>query len=408
MFLIRRNLPLAWAGWRDEFDRPAENPLKPPWKHLGGGESYINDSEQLVVTEQAVNDDGRGPSYTWQPFTPHWGFEAGIWYPVEGLDNQHFYVVFTDSWVRIASDKFQKAAGVGFKHELGGDDNMVYGEFDSMFSPIDIRGVWDSPVGAFKGQTLNLKVWCENDEWLRIWVNDAYVGSVMPSNAYKLSPLRRCVRLLNRSYCNVLVRWLDHYDRPPTVPPKTVWTEVFADDFNRADGVVGNGWTQLGTDASIVSNRYKHSDSVENSVGLIRNVGDLHGKARIEAVIRNPSASDSSLVLFGNAAGDRGLVANVFNNTVYLGRLTGSMNGAPTFYDFMNRGVTVADGDTIAFCVYNEISWFEVNGVPKAYAGNVHDVIPDSNPYAGLRVERVDGVTSGGFDSVKVFSGIGV
>lgn len=408
MFVIRRNLPLAWAGWRDSFQRPPENPLKPPWKHLGGGESYINNLEELVVTEQTVNDDGRGPSYEWQPFTPNWGFEAEIYYPVEGIDNQHFYIVFTDSWVRIGSDLFQKAAAVGFKHELGGDDNIAYGEFDSMFTPVAVNGLWDSPVGAFFGQTLRIRIWCENDQWLRIWLNDFYVGSVMPTEAYKLSPLRRCVRFLNRSYCNVYIREVNHYDRPPTVPPKTVWSEVFSDDFNRPNGSVGNGWTQYGTNAGIEeTDRFTHTGTTNSSEGIIRSIGDANGRARIEAQIRNPSTSDCSLVLFANSAGTQGLTANVFQNRVYLGRLTAALN-TPSFYDFMNRGISVADGDVIAFSVYNEICWFEVNGVVKAYAGNVHDVVPDSNPWAGLRVEREADVRSGQFDWVKIYTGVGV
>ncbi len=408
-FLIRRNLPLAWAGWSDDFARPPENPLQRPWRHLGGGESYINNLEELVVTEQVVNDDGRGPSYEWQPFTPNWGFEAELWYPVSGIDNQHFYIVFTDSWVRIGPDLFRRAAGVGFKHELGGgDDNIVYGEFDSMFSPIDIRGIWDSPVGMFNGQTLTIRVWCENDAWLRIWLNGNYVGSIMPSEAYKLSPLRRCVRLINRSYCNVYIRWINHYDRPASVPPKTVWSSIFYDDFDRSDGAAGNGWTQLGTDAGITSNRYVHSNANNNSVGLIRNVGNLNGRARIEAIVRNPSnTADSSLFLFMNAAGDQALTANVYGNHLYLGRLTSNVNGTPSFYDFSNRAVSIADGDKLAFSVYNGICWVEKNDIPVLYAGNVHDVVPATNAYAGLRVRRQDS-NSAAFDDVRVYSGVGL
>ncbi|WP_043654311.1 hypothetical protein [Nocardia thailandica] len=408
-FLIRRNLPLAWAGWRDTFDRPPENPLQRPWRHLGGGESYINNLEELVVTEQAVNSDGRGPSYEWQPFTPNWGFEAELWYPVSGADNQHFYIVFTDSWVRIGSDLFQKAVGVGFKHELGGfDDNIVVGEFPDMFTPINLIGTWDSPVGSFNGKTLTVRVWCDNDAWLRIWLNNSYVGSVMPTEAYKLSPLRRCVRLVNRSYCNVYIRWINHYDRPSSIPPKTVWSSIFYDDFNRADGAAGNGWTQLGTDAGIVSNRYVHTGSNNNSVGLTRNVGNLNGRARIEAVVRSPStASDSGLMLCMNAAGDQALTANIFSGQVYLGRVTSSVNGTPSFYDFSNRGVTVADGDKLAFSVYDGVCWLEINGTPALYAGNVHDVVPSTNAYAGLRVER-DGSNSAAFDDVRIYSGVGI
>lgn len=411
-FLVRRNVPRAWAGYKDDFTSYPEGDVVGqaywPWVHLGGGRSYINNIDELVVTEQVVNDDGRGPSYGWQPFTPNWGFECEVWYPVEGLDNQHFFIVFTDSWSKVAPTKFQKAAAVGLKHELGGADNVAYAEFPDMFTPFGNLYTWPPPGGAFSGRTLTVRVWCENDEWLRIWLNGSYVGSVMPSAQYKLGPTRRAVRLVNRSYCNVWVRRTDHYDRPPTVPPKSVWSSIFYDDFNRPDGAAGNGWTQLGTDAGITSGRYVHSNANNNSVGLQRNVGNLNGRARIEAIVRNPSSSaDSSLMLFMNAAGDQALTANIYSGHLYLGRLTSNVSGTPSFFDFSDRAVTIADGDKISFSVYDEICWVEKNDIPVLYAGNVHNVVPATNAYAGLRVRRQDS-NSAAFEDVRIYSGVGL
>ncbi|MFD3594257.1 hypothetical protein ACFWU5_16135 [Nocardia sp. NPDC058640] len=405
-FLIRRNLPRAWAGWSDSFQRPPQNPLQHPWKHLGGGESFINALEELVCTQQIVNDDGRGPSYEWMPFTPNWGFEANIYYPVEGIDNQIFMMGFTNTWVNVAAT-FQNVFGVWLYHELGGGDYIQTGEVPSMWSPIQNRRSWPAPGGNFIGRDLNIRIWIENDEYARIWLNNTYVGSSMISPGWKLGPGRRCMRFMNRSYCNTYVRHVNHYDRPGTVPPKSVWSTVFYDDFNRADGAADNGWTQLGTDAGIVSNRYTHTGTNNNSVGLIRNVGNLDGRARIECVVRNPSGVDGSLMLFCNAAGDQALVANVFNNHVYLARMTSSVNGTPGFFDFQDGGVAIADGDTLTFTVYDEMSWLEVNGIPKLYAGNVHNVVPHTNAYAGLRVRR-NGSDSVKFDDVRIYSGIGI
>ncbi|TDP29747.1 hypothetical protein [Nocardia ignorata] len=415
-FLVRRNVPRAWAGYQDNFTTYPEGDVIGqtywPWVHLGGGRSYINNLDELVVTEQVVNDDGRGPSYAWQPFTPNWGFECEVWYPVEGIDNQHFFVVFTDSWSKVAPTKFQKAAAVGFKHELGGADNMAYAEFPDMFTPFGNLHTWAPPGGAFFGRTLNLRVWCENDEWLRIWLNGTYVGSAMPSAQYKLGPTRRAVRLVNRSYCNAWVRKIDHYDRPSTIPPMSVWSSIFYDDFNRADGAVANGWTQLGTDAAIVSGHYKNTATttdVNRSVGLIRDVGNLDGRARIEAVVRNAtSTADGSLMLFCNAAGTQALVANIYSNHIYLGRMTSAVNGTPSFFDFQDRAAVVNNGDKIAFTVYDEICWLEINGTKVVYAGNVHNVVPRTNPYAGLRVSRDGTATSVQFDDVRIYSGVGL
>lgn len=406
-FVIRRHLPRAWAGWRDTFTRAAENPLKPPWRHLGDGESMITGDGMLKITSQIVNLDGRGPSYEWMPFTPNWGFEADIWYPVEGLDEQIFMIGFTNTWVDVSAT-FHNVVGIWLYHQLGGSDVIQYGEVPNMWSEAQNTRAWPPPGGGFYDRWVKVRVWVENDEWLRVWLDDVYVGSAMIAPDWRLGPGRRCMRFMNRAYCDTYVGTVDHYDRPPTVPPKTVWTEVHADDFNRTDGVAGNGWTQFGTDAGIVSNRYVHTGTNNNSVGLLRDMGDSHGRARIEAVIRSPSNKDCSLMLFGNSGATQALVANVFNNHVYLGRMSSSVNGTPSMVDFQDTGVTVADGDTIALSVYNEIMWFEVNGVVKLYAGNVHNVIPDSNQWAGLRVRRGEDTNSGGFDSVKLFTGIGV
>ncbi|MFD6400835.1 hypothetical protein [Nocardia sp. NPDC060249] len=407
-FLIRRNLPLAWAGWRDSFQRPPENPLQHPWKHLGGGESYINDIEELVVTEQVVNSDGRGPSFEWMPFTPNWGFEMEFWYPVEGLDTQNFLVAFTNTWVNVEST-YLHAPMVVFRHNpVAGGQTVWYTEADSMFSEFVSRSKqWSTPTG-FTGQTLTLRVWVENDEYMRIWLNGYYVGSSMVSPDYALGPGRRCIRLINRSYCNVWIRWVHSFDRPGTVPPKTVWSSIFYDDFDRDDGTVGNGWTQLGTDAGLVSGKWAHTGTATNSVGLIRDVTNLNGQVRVEAVVSNVTdLMDGSLIACCNSAGTQALVANFRSNHVYLGRMSSSVNGTPSFTDFQDGAVTIANGDTIALYVYAEIMWFEVNGVPKLYAGNVHNVVPATNQYAGLRVRR-DGSDSAAFNDIRIYSGVGI
>lgn len=410
-FLVRRNRPLAWAGFYDTFDRPPENPLLRPWQHLGGGESFINNLEELVVTEQIVNEDGRGPSYSYQPFTPCWGFETELWYPVTGLDNQHFFLVFTDSWARINSTKFQNAAAVGLKHEVGGADNVAYVEFPSMFEPYEGLRTWGSPVGAFDGQTLTLRVWCENDEWMRIWLNDIFVGSVMVSPSYRLHDLRRAVRLVNRSYCNVYVRWVHHYDRPPSAPlhPAAGWTESFYDDFNRANSsTVGNGWTKFGhTDSAIESNSWSTIGTNDGQRGILRDTGITSGHMRIEATVGGAvginNAQDSGLILYSNSAGTQGLSANVFGNKLYISRFSGSIDGF-TDISSLTSGVTVNTGDLVTFTVWNGVAWIEVAGQRVLYAAGVHSVVPATNTYAGLRTKRAAFNTSHSWNDVRILT----
>jgi hypothetical protein len=364
----------------------------------------------MVVTEQIINDDGRGPSYQWQPFTPNWGFECEVWYPVEGIDRQLFVVGFTDSWSTIAAP-FQNVVGVALHHIFGGEDKVEYWEMPSMWvSPIANQS-WTSPVGAFFGQSLTIRVWCENDEWIRIWLNNQYVGSMRISDSYKLGPGRRCMRFMNRSYCHCYVRWVDHYDRTPSIPPVTVWSSVQYDDFNRADGPVGGVWTQFGTNAGIVNNSWSNTGTTDGGRGLLWDTGNGSGKIRIEATAggnTNPNnTAASSLILCSNVDGSQALAANIFQGALYVSNLSGSLV-SPTMADLnsLPSGVTVAPGDRVAFSVHNGTCWIEINGIPKLYVGQAHGTVPATNTYAGLRVERRSGTNSHSWNDVRVFSGV--
>ncbi|WP_280357060.1 hypothetical protein [Nocardia otitidiscaviarum] len=417
MFLLRRNLPHAWAGWYDDFTSYSPGDVVGknywPWVHLGGGRSFINNVAELVVTEQVVNDDGRGPSYEWQPFTKNWGFETEVWYPVEGLDNQLFTMGFTNSWSQVGA-QFQDVCLILLYHDVGGTDKVQYREAASMWGPPQKQVTWPSPIGQFYGKTLNVRVWCDNDEWIRVWLNGSYVGSTMVTPNYALGPGRRCMRFMNRSYCNAYVREVDHYDRSSSIPPKTVWTSVvFSDDFDRADGPVGNGWTQIGSNAEIVNNSWSTISTTNGSRGLIRDIGVTSGRVRVEATVGGnigpSSSSDSSLILLSNAAGTAGLAANIFSGSLYISRFSSSLSDdPPTFSDLDSRtdGVTVAAGDKVAFSLYNAALWIEVNDVPLLYAYTTFATVPVTNSWAGLRVGRRSGADSNSWNDVTIYQGV--
>ncbi|WP_157115042.1 hypothetical protein [Nocardia niwae] len=412
-FLIRRNLPLAWAGWYDSFDRAIENPVKRPWVHLGDGTvADINSLHELHIPQNFGTVNGGGESYEFQPFTPNWGLEYEVWFPVEGLAAQSLAVYFTDSWSKIGGT-FLNCVGIRLMHAPAiGGDLIQYVEFENVMTVTGTPFAWSSPVGYF-GNSITLKLWIENDEWVRVWLNNIYVGSKMISPTFKLGPGRRCVRFLNGALCDAWIRWIDHYDRTSSIPPKTVWTSIFYDDFNRSDGVVDNGWTQIGTDAAIQNNSWSTTGTTDGSRGLIRDTGITGGKVRVEATVGGnigPNGNaDSSLVLCSNAAGTQGLSANIFSNKVYLSRFSSALSGnPPTFTDFdsVTSGVTVTSGDVLAFSVHDGIGWLEKNGTPILYAGNIHGVVPATNSYAGLRVERASSNNSNSWNDVRIYSGI--
>jgi hypothetical protein len=410
MFLLRRNLPYAWAGFRDDFNTYPVGPVQRPWVHLGDGSpADINSSGEMRLTNNFLTANGGGESYEFQPFTPNFGLEYEVWYPVSGVASQSFGMFFTDSWATIGA-AFINCTGVRLIHSAISDEVAVH-EFANMWTSAGVRASYPSPV-TFNGTALHVRVWIEGDIWMRIWLNDIYLGSCMISPGYKLGPGRRCPRFVNPSLCDAWVRWVDNYDRPPSVPPINVWSSILYDDFNRANGAVGSPWTQLGANAGIVSNSWSTTLTTDGSRGLLWDTSLTGGKVRVEATVGGnigpATNSASSLIVCSNGAGTQGLCANIFSGAVYLSRFSTAISGTPTMTDFqaLTSGVSIASGDKLAFCVYNGIIYLEKNGAPIVYSGNAHGTVPASNTYAGLRVGRTSGTNSNSWNDVRIYSGI--
>ncbi|MGW5387221.1 hypothetical protein [Nocardia sp. NPDC003963] len=408
-FLIRRNLPLAWAGWYDSFDTYGVGALKRPWRHLGDGTpADFNALGELHIPTNYNHTNGGGESYEWMPFTPHWGFECEIWFPVEGLLAQRFSVYFTDSWSRIGA-AFQNVVGVSLSHAPGGTGETVQvAEFASIWSAAANAQMWNSPIGAYYGQYVTLRVWVENDEYIRVWLNGSYAGSAMVAPGFKFGPRRRCARFLNAALCDVWMRWIQHYDKPSSVPAVNVWVPQFSDNFT---GTIGSGWTQIGTGAGVLSDSWAVTGTTDGSRGLLRNTGVSTGRVRIEATVGGAvgpnNTASSGLVLCSNAAGTSGLIANVIAGQLGIGYFSDSLSGNPptfTYYRTLTTGVTVAAGDKIAFSSYGGLIWIEINGAPRLYA------VSDSyiaNTYAGLRVSRASSTNSASWNDVAIYTGLG-
>ena len=410
-FLIRRNLPRAWAGWYDSFDTYPVGALRKPWVHLGDGTAAdINALGELHIPSNAGTVNAGGESYAYQPFTPNWGVDLEFWFPVEGFLAQGFSLYFTDSWTRIGAT-FANVVGVRCVHApLNDGETIRVATFATPISSPTELAVYPSPVTYF-GTTLTLRVWCEGDEYLRLWLNGNFVGSVMIPPAYKLGPDRRCLRFLDSALCDVWMRWIYHYDRPSSVPNPNVWVPSFTDNFNRSDGAVGNGWTQIGTDAAIVSNSWATTGTNNGSRGLIRDTGLTTGRVRIEATIGGAIApnttASASLILCSTAAGSSGLAASVFSDRLYLSYFSSVLSGnPPTFTDYrgLTSGVTVAAGDRIAFSTYGGMIWVEINGAPRLYAVTSEF---NAQTYAGLRVARSSSVNSASWNDVTIYTGLG-
>ncbi|NKY60335.1 hypothetical protein [Nocardia flavorosea] len=417
-FLMRRNLPLAWAGWFDDFTSYTTGSIQLPWRHLGDGTTAdITEDDTLHIPSNVATVTGGGESYAYQPFTPNWGVELEVYFPVEGLVVQSFAIYFTDSWTTIGG-AFQNCVGVRLMNAplvySGHVFQLVH--FYSMMSADDNLSYWSAPASFF-GQWHTVQIWCEDDKWIRIWMNGTYVGSQMIRPAFRLGPGRRCLRFVNAALCDTWIRKLYHYDRPPSIPPKTVWQQDFYDDFNGRSGNQNgvNGWVQYGADAAVVADSWSTTATTEgNWQGLLRDTGNLSGRQRIEATVGGNigpnNGAASALILATNTAADQGLAANIFGNKLWVSNWSGNI--ATASFTMMQDlpesfGLTVKSGDRVAFSIYNGIGWIEINDVPQLCVGWMHGVVPAANNYAGLRVGRGSSGNSHSWNDVRIFSGLG-
>lgn len=405
-FLIRRNLPRAWAGWYDSFQRPPEDPIQWPWVHIGDGDKiFINDLEELVIPSNFVTANAGGASYEFEAFTPNWGIEFEFFWPVSGAIMQAIQIYLCESWAKVGA-LYQNMPVVRLFHEVA-QHSIRVSEYPDALTPGSDLGTWNVPSMASSKQIL--RIWFDNDEFIRIWLNGNFVGSATLDPAYRAGPSRRCIRISNTTFTGYHIRWYNAYDRPSSIPPKEVWSSAFYDDFESG---LATGWSQIGTNAAVASGSWGRNGSGTNgSVGLIRDSGVSSGLVRVEATTSDTMSvsADSGLVLCSNSAGNQGLSANIYAGKIYISRFSTVLSGnPPTFTDFsaLTSGLAVAAGDKITFSVYNGLAWIEINGAPRLYAANVHAVVPATNTYAGLRVSRGSLSNSNSWADVRIFSGI--
>ncbi|NEW40767.1 hypothetical protein GV794_01845 [Nocardia cyriacigeorgica] len=403
-FLLRRHLPWAWAGWYDDFSRPPENPVQQPWKHWGDGPlGYINSNQELILPSNYNSVAGGGESYEFQPFTKNFGAEFDLRLPIDGAAAQYFNIFVVENWAKIGVN-YAQILCIRLRHrinEVGGDDIGIL-EFDSYVT--EGRRLVTASVPPFIANDIKVRIYIDNDMLVRVYVNDVFTLQAQPQASHRSGPGRRGLNIFNGTLANAHIRLVRLFDRPTDLGYGVRWNNtVFADDFNRPDGPVGNGWTQHGADAALVSGYWAHISGNDNSVGLIRDTGITHGAQKIEATIGAPHADrDSSLVLRTNAGGTEGISANFYSGGIYLARFTGSLQN-PTFADYTSVGMNVAAGSKVSLATNGEGAWVTVNGEIVLMA-HMNGLVPGANSYAGLRVERSGFADSAAWNDVKILS----
>lgn len=409
-FLLRRHWPLARAGWRDldaEHARPDENPIKPPWKRTNMARSVWLQGNELRIADysETVFQVG-GVSYEQMAFTPNWGCEFDLNIDGNIIQRQFWGGVISPSWTKVGFSDILNQACIVVHRDVTSAVNQIQILVFRNLSTIDTLVATQNYSGLMNRSWWRMTILISRDRLVRVYYNGTMLLQYWLPSDLAAGPGRRAMNFLNQTSATSWQRNFHLFDTAPLYPVIS-WALAFADDFNRPNGAVGNGWTQLGVNAGLVNQSWSTTGTTDGSRGLIRDTGITSGYQRVEAVVGGNigpnNASDSSIVLRATADGTSGLVANFYSNSVWIARLTGSLTD-PTFLDYTHTGeIAITTGTPVAFSCSPTAAWVEVDG-QVVLAADLNGQVPVTNSWAGLRVEREPLLDSASWDEVRVYT----
>jgi len=413
-FLIRRNLPLAWAGWYDTFDRPPESPPQQPWAKWGnsGLNHEINSLQELHIASAPFPDNFGGMSYEFEPYTQDYGFEAEVWFPVSGLlTAQWIDLYLMANWAKNFRGVYSQATAIMVSSQPAIDGHtMKIREYSSV--GLSWRDVASGPTPtSLSGNYFTWKVWVDGDSLVRVYMNDTLVCQGMLNGSYRTGPGKRGLNLWC-CRCDSWYRWIKWYDRPTDFPDSLPFTTQSYDDFTAPDGdataLSARGWTTFGSDQGIRNNTYSTTGTTNGNRAILKNTGITNGAQRVEGVIGgniNPNPDvHSGLILRGNSAGTAGLMAKFESNSVQISRFTSSLSGGSITYadgPINTTGISIGSGATCAFECNGNYAWAEVNGVKVCQAQVNTTALPTTNSWCGAHVQR-SGSDSASWNDLRI------
>lgn len=415
-FLLKRSDPWVYAGWYDSFNNYSAGPVVQPWRHMGDGSSSFDGAGQLLVGANFTTVTGGGPGYEFEPFTPAWGIEFDMIWPVEGAAAQAIRTGILKSWKEIG-DAFKQVVeilvgtaplgsgpvvNVVLSSEWMNPGRTVLLERSLPFDPRDKAG---API--------NVRVWVDYDKILRIWVDGTYIGAAAIPDGYIFHDGRRAVRFLNASLAELRLQWIYAYDRQSDLPdlgPVPWGNAIFADNFNRSNGAVGNGWTSIGTAQGIVSNSWTKTGGSDGKTAIIRNSGVTTGAQRVVVKIGGSiglnGTATSGAILRCNSAGTSGLVMDIRSGSVWIRQFNAALNSNDLLYaEWMRINTTFTNGEEIAFSCAGNTAWVERVSDNSLIGITSFGHLPETtHTYFGLRNERTPFNNSHSWDDIKFYT----
>lgn len=425
-FLLKRNVPRALAGWKDSFTRANESPIKQPWGswRAASPSSLVSGTLQIPAYNSGPGvDASQGVGYEFQPLTPNWGFEFDLNLNATGINNQNFMVFLTRSWPKNFENNVLGFLGLDLWWEapapIATRTLLRFDTYNNSFVPTVLAETNQGNGSFWNGTFHTYKVLVHQDMYFRLFIDGAqYVATNIPA-AYRTSLNNRGTNFgsLFRNVVSLDNYYIyDDYGVSPFAIGPTA-PGSFLDNFNRADGAVGNGWTVLGGNFGVRSNVLGFDGGFLGDGGraIIRNSGYTGGRQRVQGrlVPSTPNTgtgnNDNRLILCSNAAGTQGLMARIWQNNIQIGQFTSVLSGNPPTFTAFNPisqfSAGVPANALVGFNVNNGVAWVDVNGeVVASTSGAIHGTVPASNPYMGVSLSRSVFSNSVHWDDVTVMS----
>ncbi|MGW5920850.1 hypothetical protein ACWFPY_17845 [Nocardia fluminea] len=424
MYYRKRSRPKSKQGRLDDFSRADENPPKQPWRPWGDmtpaditdGKLYIRDSASFF---------GLGPRGGWGseyfPLTANWGLEWSMKMTDTSLVAQDYFTIFLGkNWVYGGDPTAVKyQVSLKWEHYVTTDSNdnrenhwVASMWLDDKDSGIDVERKVSFDMGnsaTFYG-THNWRVKCVNDNTFILWMDGIVrwvytIPASLEGGGFRRGPGLRA-QAMRSAFCDTEIENWFVYDY--VAPPPTWSADEFYDNFNRANGAPGNGWTTVGANVVINGNSlglagglladgsrgaWRSSDPASSGhMRLSVTLGGAHGVA---------SAQASSVIGRMNAAGNIGIALNIFSNKIYIAKFSGSLS-SPTWSDMGTDDLTLNNGDVVDFILNDDEAWAEYNGEILLYVDGINAHSPPTNRYYGTRFNRGAFVNSVAFNDFRV------
>ena len=264
-WLMRRNRPLAYAGWEDNFNRPNENPIQQPWGvgtssrlNVEGGQIRDN---QLVLAPNYLTYD-TGLSFEHQPFTENWGYELNFLTARQsGAGARVMGPWLGPSWSKLGQSFIGSISQtMGYREPLVGLTSYC-----GIYIALSNDGVSNVNLGMYEffapgiiwdGAAHTSRVWVDQDKTLRWWIDDRLIvaNTIPVAQQGVLQDERRAVNLNNQLFGEAIVDSFRLYDRPSDLKDRWKPAPLWQDDFNRANNTtIGSGWTKQGRTNSVIA-----------------------------------------------------------------------------------------------------------------------------------------------------------